>query len=182
MIRLLMRVVAAAGLGVDAYVHVDLADRFETVGSGISESTLFTLQAALAALAGLLVLLRGRRLEAGFGALIAAAALGAVLLYRYVDVGTLGPLPDMYDPAWYTEKTISAIAEAVALCACVVLLLLGRRGPGPDAIPAHLRRHAGYPGNERTMRKACDDTDSGRPGSEHRPADRIDGTGPEPHR
>ena len=130
-VRVLVRVTAALGLGVDAYVHADLAGRFETSGSALSESTLFLLQAALAALAALLVLVRGRKLEAGFGALVAAGALGAVLLYRYVDVGTLGPLPDMYDPAWYTEKTISAIAEAVALAACLTLLAWPHRRARP---------------------------------------------------
>jgi len=28
---------------------------------------------------------------------VAASALGAVLLYRYVDVGSLSPLPNMYE-------------------------------------------------------------------------------------
>lgn len=118
-----LRLLAAAGLAVDAYVHTDLASRFDTGGT-LSESKLFLIQASLAAAAALGLVVRGRRLEAAFGFLVAAAALGAVLLYRYVDVGRLGPLPDMYDPAWYTEKTISAIAEAVAIVACAALLLL----------------------------------------------------------
>jgi hypothetical protein len=126
-----LRVVAAAGLAVDAYVHTDLASRFDTGGT-ISESTLFLLQASLAAAAALGLVVRGRRLEAAFGFLVAAAALGAVLLYRYVDVGKLGPLPDMYDPAWYTEKTLSVIAEAVAVVACAALFALRMR--------AHRRR------------------------------------------
>ena len=124
-LRLALRLVTAAGLALDAYVHTDLAGRFET-GGRISESTLFLAQAALAALAALLVFVRGRRPEAAFALLVAAAALGAVLLYRYVDVGTIGPLPDMYDPAWYPEKTLSAVAEAVAVLASAALLLPGR--------------------------------------------------------
>lgn len=119
-----LRLLGAAGLAVDAYVHTDLAGRYVTNGA-LSESTLFLLQAALAAAAALGVAVRGRRPEAAFGVIVAAAALGAVLLYRYVDVGAIGPLPNMYEPVWYTEKTISAIAEAVALVSCAALFLLG---------------------------------------------------------
>jgi hypothetical protein len=129
-----LRLLAAAGLAVDAFVHTDLAGRFGTGGT-ISESTLFLVQAALAALAALGVAVRGRRPEAAFGFVIAAAALGAVLLYRYVDVGTLGPLPNMYDPAWYPEKTLSVIAEAVAVAACAALFVIAgprrRRATAP---------------------------------------------------
>jgi hypothetical protein len=113
-LRAILRLLAAAGLALDAYVHTDLAGQFETGGT-ISESTLFLVQAGAAALAALLIFVRGRRPEAAFALLVALAALGAVLLYRYVDVGTIGPLPDMYDPAWYPEKTLSAIAETVAV-------------------------------------------------------------------
>ncbi len=121
-----LRLLAAAGLAVDAYVHTDLAGQFDTGGT-LSETRLFLIQAALAAAAALGLVVRGRRLEAAFGFLVAAAALGAVLLYRYVNVGKIGPLPNMYDPAWYTEKTISLIAEAVAVLACAGLLALRQR-------------------------------------------------------
>ena len=47
---------------------------------------------------------------------VAASALGAVLLYRYVDVGALGPLPDMYENTWQVPgKLLSAYAEAAAI-------------------------------------------------------------------
>lgn len=120
----LLRLLAAAGLGVDAYVHADLAARFDGNTASISQGTLFRVQAGAAALAALLLVAWGRRVAAGYGLLISASALGAVLLYRYVDVGKLGPLPDMYDPAWYTEKSVSAVAEAVAVVCCLALLAL----------------------------------------------------------
>jgi hypothetical protein len=131
-VRGVLRLLAAAGLALDAYVHTDLAGRFDTGGT-ISESTLFLVQAALAALAALLVFVHGRWPEAAFAFLIAAAALGAVLLYRYVEVGAIGPLPDMYDPAWYPEKTLSAVAEAVAVVTCAGLVVVrpGRPTSGP---------------------------------------------------
>lgn len=117
-----LRVIAAAGLAVDAYVHADLAAGFDANGAHISEGDLFRIQAGLAALAALLVLVHGRRLSAAFALLISLSAFGAVMLYHYVNVGTLGPLPNMYDPIWYTEKTVSAIAEAIATVASAALL------------------------------------------------------------
>jgi len=128
--RWLLVVVTAAGLGIDAYVHWHLAPNFDTLtGSAsphISQGQLFRLEAVLALVAMLGVLASRRRLVAAFALLIAAGGLGALLLYGYVDVGGLGPLPDMYDPVWYTEKTISAIAEALAAVGALCLLLLPR--------------------------------------------------------
>lgn len=120
-----LRVVTAIGLGVDAYVHADLAGQYDgNAGSGgISQGNLFRIEAAVASLAALLILLHGRRLAAAFALVVAASALAAVIVTRYYDIGAIGPLPDMYDPAWYTEKTVSAIAEAVALVASGSLLL-----------------------------------------------------------
>jgi hypothetical protein len=54
--------------------------------------------------------------------LVAGSALGAVLLYRYVDVGSLGPLPNMYENTWDVPgKVLSAWAEGAA----VILAALG---------------------------------------------------------
>ncbi|CAM5237835.1 hypothetical protein STENM327S_04073 [Streptomyces tendae] len=50
-------VLAAAGLAVDAYLHAHLADRYDAITSMLSQGTLFRVEAALAALAALLVLL-----------------------------------------------------------------------------------------------------------------------------
>jgi hypothetical protein len=123
--------ITAAGLGVDAYVHWHLAPNFDTlVGTGsprISQGELFRLEAALALVAMLLVLATRNRIATAFALLVAAGGLAALLLYGYVDVGGFGPLPDMYDPIWYAEKTISAAAEAVATVGALCLLLLPRR-------------------------------------------------------
>ena len=126
--RRLLAVVVAAGLGVDAYVHWQLAPGFDgiqgTASPHISQGGLFRLEAALALIAMLLVLLTRHRFGAVVAFLVAAGGLGAVLLYAYVDVGALGPLPNMYDPIWYPEKTISAIAEVVAAVGALALLTL----------------------------------------------------------
>ena len=126
--RRTLAVMTAAGLGVDAYVHCRLAANFDTLtGSAsphISQGELFRLEAALALIAMLLVLSTRRRLAAAVAFLIAAGGLGALLLYGYIDVGGFGPVPDMYDPIWYTEKTVSAVAEALAAVGAIFLFLL----------------------------------------------------------
>ena len=74
-------------------------------------------------------------LAAAFAFLVAFGGVAAVLLYRYVDVGAIGPLPDMYDASWYSEKTWSAIAEAAAAVAAFWLFFLEprRRSVTPPA-------------------------------------------------
>jgi len=124
--ELLARVVAAAGLAYDAYAHFDLAGNFDANSAVISQGMLFRVDAVFAALAALLVLITRRWVVAIFAVLVAGSALGAVLLYRYVDLGVLGPLPNMYEPGWYPEKTLSAIAEAAAILAAAALLFLPR--------------------------------------------------------
>ena len=120
--------VVATGLGVDAYVHWHLAPGFDgvkgTASPQISQGELFRLETALALIAMVLVLVTRRRLAAMVALLIAAGGLGAVLLFAYVDVGGWGPLPNMYDPFWYPEKTISAVAEAVAALGALWLLAM----------------------------------------------------------
>ncbi|MEV2212371.1 hypothetical protein AB0H86_13090 [Streptomyces sp. NPDC050997] len=133
----LLRLLTAAGLAVDAYVHADLAATYDQVNRTIGQGDLFRVEAGAAALAALLLVVLGTRpLVWAYALLVAAAGLGAVLLYRYVDVGTLGPLPDMYDPLWYPEKTASALAEATATftaAAGLFLALLRRkRRQAPD--------------------------------------------------
>jgi hypothetical protein len=127
-IRRLLTLVTAAGLAVDAYVHWHLASNFDSlIGESsphISQGQLFRLEGTLALIAMFLLLVTRRRFAALFAFLIAAGGVGAVLLYAFVDVGGFGPMPDMYDPTWYTEKTISAIAEGVAAVGALCLLLL----------------------------------------------------------
>jgi plastocyanin len=117
----------AVGLAVDAYVHADLAPAYDGIRASISQGDLFRIEAGLAAGAALIVLVVGRRTGFGLAFAVAASALGALLLYRYVDVGRLGPLPNMYEPSWFAEKTIAAVAEAAAAAAALAGLLYGLR-------------------------------------------------------
>jgi hypothetical protein len=127
-LRWSLRLLTAAGLAVDVYVHWHLAPGFDTLkGSGsphISQGQLFRLEAAAALFAVVLILLVRSRAAAAFAFLVAAGGLAAVLLYRYVDVGAVGPLPNMYEPSWYDEKTLSAVAESIAAVAALLYLFL----------------------------------------------------------
>lgn len=113
--RVLLSSVTAVGLVIDAVVHLRLAADRDAIGGTLSEGNLFRIEAAVALLAAVLVLvLPWRRVAYVIAFAVAASALGAVVLYRYVNVGALGPLPNMYEPVWYADKTRSAIAELVA--------------------------------------------------------------------
>jgi len=115
--------VVAAGLAVDAYVHAHLADDFDAIHAAISQGSLFRVEAGVAAALALLTLLVRRRAVLVAVVLVAGSALGAVLLYRYVNVGRLGPLPNMYEPVWYFQKSLSAVGEAAAFAAGLLLMV-----------------------------------------------------------
>ena len=128
-------VVIAAGLVVDAAVHVDVASSYALVRTAlVSQADLFRLEALAAVVAAAAVLVRPGRPTALFAVLVSAGGVGAVLFYAYVDPGAIGPLPDMYDPVWYPEKTLSLVGEVVAALAGAVLLVwpgaAGARGSG----------------------------------------------------
>jgi len=50
---------------------------------------------------------RPRRWTALIALLVSAGGFAAVLVYQYIDVGAIGPLPNMYGPLRYPEKTLS---------------------------------------------------------------------------
>lgn len=126
--RMLLRVLVAAGLGISVYVHVALADGYDVpAGGAITQGDLFLIEAGAAALAGVLVLVWPSRVSYAVAFLVAASAFGAVLLYRYVEVGSLGPLPRMYMPVWTTDRIISAAAEGTAAVLAAVGVVLPRR-------------------------------------------------------
>jgi hypothetical protein len=125
-----LRIATAAALGIDAVVHWQNASAYDAVTGTVSQGELFRAEAVLAVAAGLLVLVRPRPSSWLAALLVAASALGAVLLYRYVDVGVLGPLPDMYENTWQVPgKLLSAYAEGAAVV-FATLGLLTHRTPG----------------------------------------------------
>ena len=119
-----LRIVVAAGLAVDAVVHLRLASEYQQAfPGGIGGGTLFRVEAVVAVVAAVAVLVRGNRGTYLFALLVAASAFVAVVLTRYVEVPALGPLPSMYEPLWFFEKSLSAIAEGIAALAALTALL-----------------------------------------------------------
>jgi hypothetical protein len=117
-----LRVATATALGIVALIHWQNASAYDAVTATLSQGQLFRAEAALAAAVGLLVLVRPRPSSWLAALAVAASALAAVLLYRYVDLGALGPLPNMYENTWQVPgKLQSAYAEGAA----VVLAGLG---------------------------------------------------------
>src|SRR6478672_1707240 len=87
--------VTVVGLAIDAYVHLHLASTFDPIRtSSISQGDLFRVEAVLAIVAAVALVLRTRRYTAAFAFVVAAGGVFAVLLYQYVDVGKIGPIPD----------------------------------------------------------------------------------------
>lgn len=120
-----VRLLTVAALGVDAGIHADLAPS-QPPSKGISQIDLFWFETAVAILAAVLVLILASRLAYAFAFVVAATALGAVVLSRYVDLGAVGPLPDLYEPFWYASKVATTIAEAVAVVVAAVGFALHR--------------------------------------------------------
>jgi hypothetical protein len=104
-------------------------------GGTIGGDVLFRAEAVVAVLAALLILAWARRWTYAVAFLVASSAVGALLLYYSVDVGQLGPIPRMYDPSWYGEKTISLVGEGVATVAALIGFFTvrtpGLRGSAP---------------------------------------------------
>lgn len=108
---LVLAVLAAAGLAYDAKVHLQLADVYDSVGDTITQGALFRLEAVIAIAAAVAVLVSDHRLAWAAAGLTGLGGVALVVLYRYYDVGAIGPIPNMYEPVWYPQKTRSAYAE-----------------------------------------------------------------------
>lgn len=120
----LLRLIGAAALAISSYVHLHGAHFYSSLGNTITQADLFYAQGAVAALVALWVLVTGNRWAWAAVAVVGAASFAAVMLYRYVDVGSIGPIPNMYEPSWQTnEKLLSAYAEAAAVVVAAVALL-----------------------------------------------------------
>jgi hypothetical protein len=118
------RLIAVVGLGIDAYVHLDLASTYAEAEAPVNEGILFRAEAVLALLTALALILRARRLSFLLGLAVSATALALMLVSRYVDLGPFGPFPDLYDPVWFPEKLWAASGEAAAAAASLAGLLL----------------------------------------------------------
>lgn len=113
--------VTAVALVIDAVVHFDLASAYQSAfPGGVGGGTVFRVEAVVAILAAAYVLIRRSRPSFAVAFVVAISAFGAVVLYRYVDVPAVGPIPAMYEPIWFFEKSLSAVAEGIgALTAAI---------------------------------------------------------------
>jgi len=134
---LALRAITSAGLLVDAVLHLQLAANYQLAApGGIGQGNLFRIEAALALLALLWVVLRGSRAAYAAALAVAAGGLVALLAYRYYQLPAFGPVPAMYEPVWFFKKTLTAVAEAVATGAAVVGFLRSAQSVSPLA-PNH---------------------------------------------
>lgn len=114
--ELVTRALVVLGLAADALIHWMVAPSMDIAApGGIGGGNLFRIQGTVAALVALVLLVTGRRWAYALAALVALSALVPVLLYHFVDVPPIGPIPRMYDPFFSPEKVISILGEAVAL-------------------------------------------------------------------
>jgi hypothetical protein len=116
-------VLVAAGLITSAVIHFQLAPGYQQAApGGIGQGNLFRIQASVAILSALYVL--------------------AMILYRYVQLPAIGPIPSMYEPVWFTEKVVTAVVEGIAgVLAIAGYILLSRSGKAKagSAAPASAR-------------------------------------------
>ena len=124
-----LAVITAALLGVDAYVHLRYAHSYDQFKSStMSEGTLFRIQAIVAIVVGVLLLIWPGVLTWLLSLLVAGSAVVAVTLYTYVDVGALGPLPNLYENTWSPPgKVLSAVAELAAAVLSIIGLVVALR-------------------------------------------------------
>ncbi|MBT2597234.1 hypothetical protein [Arthrobacter sp. ISL-72] len=129
-----LRTGIAASLVLSAVIHVQLAPGYQQAAPGSNgQGTLFLIQAGAAILAAVFVLLKNTRTAFAAAAAVGFSSLAAVILYRYVQIPAIGPLPSMYEPVWYAAKVITAVAEATAggLAVAGLALLQRKTRPGP---------------------------------------------------
>ncbi len=125
--ELVVRAVVVLGLAVDAFVHLRMAPAMDVAApGGIGGGNLFRIQGVAAGVVALLLLLTGRWWAYAVALLVALSALGPVLLYHFVNVPALGPVPSMYDPLWSPQKVVTIVGEALAAAFALRGLMLTR--------------------------------------------------------
>lgn len=138
--------IVVVGLAVDAYLHLRLAPDYALVRTRLlSQADLFRLEAALAVVSAVWLAVRRSVPAAAVACVVAGGGAFAILLYRYVDPGVIGPLPDMFEPVWFAAKQQALAAEVVAALAAlgIVARLVVRRpvagGSDDGRSPRNLR-------------------------------------------
>lgn len=128
--EVVVRAVVVLGLAVDSFIHLRLAPVMDVAApGGIGGGNLFRMQGVVAGLVALLLLVTGRWWAYAIAFVVALSALGPVLLYHFVNVPAIGPIPSMYDPLWSPEKVISIVGEALAAAFAVRGYMLTKEAP-----------------------------------------------------
>ncbi len=125
---LALRLLTAAALAVSAYVHVELSSSPYYAGGQLTLGALFLSQAVVAVVVAVWVLVRPSPASCVAAVVVATASLLALVVSTYVRLPSLGPFPVLYEPFWYGDKVVAAVAAAVAAVAGLVAALgLARR-------------------------------------------------------
>jgi hypothetical protein len=127
-VQILLRVLTATALVVSGYIHLHLAHRYGYPGT-VTGTQLFIAQGVAALVLAAAIFVTGNRWVWAAGAALGLASFAAVMLYRYVDIGAIGPLPNMYDATWRPspDKMVSAVAELSAALWWALHVAAGRR-------------------------------------------------------
>ena len=136
-LRIITVSIAAVGLVINAVIHWTLAAPYDAItGTLIGQGDLFRIQAVVNIVVAivLVVSLRFRRvafLAALAAAAVAAGGLGLVVITAVVplDLTAIG-LPYLFEPIWFADKTISAVAQGIALIAAGLAAALSFRRTG----------------------------------------------------
>ena len=119
MTALAVRLLTAVALAVSAYVHLDLSSSPYYAGGQLTLGALFLAQSVVAAVVALWVAVRPSRAAYAAAAAVAAASFVALVLSTYVRLPSVGPFPILYEPVWYADKVVAAVAAGVALLAAL---------------------------------------------------------------
>jgi hypothetical protein len=128
-LRIALYALTGAGLIVNAVIHLQLAATFDAVtGSLLSQGDLFRIQAAAGILITVALVIARRAWVAAIAVLIAVGGLGMLVLTTLVplDLTALG-LPAIFEPVWYSDKVIAALAQGLAALAAAALIVVKRR-------------------------------------------------------
>lgn len=131
--QMVTRTGTLTALAVDAVMHLRLAPGFAFgYPEGSNGGNIFRIAAAVALIAGLSLAVRASVATYLLAAAVLGSAFAALVLYTYVEVPQLGPIPSMYDPVWYPDKTLTAVAEGVGALTALWGAAMAHRGGLPS--------------------------------------------------
>ncbi len=127
--RLLLPVLLALALMLNAWIHLRLAGPFDAnPGALLSQGGLFRIQAVIDIAAAIAVVVRPRPWTALLGFAVAAGGAAVLLLTSLIPLdGTGIGLPYLFEPAWYPAKQTSLVLQLLAAALAVGVMLRALR-------------------------------------------------------